>query len=360
MSSTYFYENTDPHQRWQFTQIYVGRDFVPYYQLLTGGCNQRFMLSSCDNTLYWGQVSEGHYNVDFLCQNQPWQRQQMPIRPITSVDIETFKRANPADSDRYWASFFAKELIQSPASFLHQGQWRIAAPFRHQKDEAFISLDSAQEVPSPEWYWSFLWSECDYDFEYTFNHSDHLLTTIDWDNSPQNPLPLKPPPATDDGRVKWWRKKIRENVCPPLLLWWQSNLLSHIVIDGHSRWLAHQLENSKPDVLVISAFKTFNYKDKANPKKRLYTLQGIEHYINNAVAHHQSVSMDKINGMLLDAYPDTTYHEAITVGKPVVDLDERWEHEVSKIIALTSNCADKKILETMLLRHDNATPISKF
>ena len=355
MNSTYFHENIDPHQRWQFTQIDVASDFTPYYQLLTGGVNQRFMLSSGDHTLYWGQVSEDHYNVDFLRQPQPWSRQYMPIRPITSADIESFKQINPVDSGRYWASFFAKELIQSPASFLHQGQWRITSPFDNQvSDQTFMSFDSAHEIPSPEWYWSFLWAECDYEFTY----QDQLVTTIDWDNNLSNPLPLKPLPASDDGRVKWWRKKIRENTCPPLLLWWQSNLLNHIVIDGHSRWLAHQLENSKPDVLVISAFKTFDYQ--ANPKNRLHTLKDIKHYVNNTADQHQSISMDIINGMLLNAYPNTTYHEAMTVGKPIADLDERWERKVSNIIASINDRADKKTLETMLLRHNNATPIAKF
>ncbi len=357
MISTYFHENIDPQERWQFTQIDVAHDFVPYYQLLAGGCNQRFMLASHDYTLYWGRVSEDHYNVDFLRQPQPWQRQHMPIRPITSADIETFKQINPADSGRYWANFFAQELIQSPASFLHQGHWRIAALFGQQaSNEVFTRLEPTYEVPSPEWYWSFLWTDCDYDFDY----QDQLLTAIDWDNSLDNPLPLKPLPAADDGRVKWWRKKIRENACPPLLLWWQSNMLSHIVIDGHSRWRAHQLENSKPDVLVISAFKTFSYKGKYNPKRRLHTLQGIKHYVNNSTAQHQPVSMNTINAMLLDAYPDTTYHEAITVGKPMADLDGRWEREVSKVIATMKDCVESKELRNMLLRHDNARPISKF
>lgn len=357
MNSTYFHENIDPHQRWQFTQIDVASDFTPYYQLLTGGVNQRFMLSSGDHTLYWGQVSEDHYNVDFLRQPQPWSRQYMPIRPITSADIEAFKQINPADPARYWASFFAKELIQSPASFLHQGQWRITSAFDNEAtDEAFTHLNDNRKIPSPEWYWSFLWSECDYDFDY----QNKLSTTIDWDNNTQNPLPIKPPPTADDGRVKWWRKKIRENTCPPLLLWWQSNLLSHIVIDGHSRWLAHHLENSKPDILVISAFKTTDYKSLDDSEKRLHILQSLKHYVNNTEHQHKSISMDKINEILLLAYPNTIYHEAITVGKPIVDLDERWEREVSNIIASIHDCADKKTLETMMLKHNNARPIAKF
>lgn len=324
MSAAYFHENIDPQQRWQFTQIDVSSRFVPYYHLFTGGEHQRFLLASHDHTLYWGQISKGYYNVDFLRQQQPWQRQQMPIRPITSVDIETFKQANPPNPARYWANFFAQALIDSPASFLHQGHWRITAPLN---PEATPKPENNLIKLTPRYYWRFLHLDCDYTFEYP---KDSYID-IDWNQSPNTPLPLKPMPDAEDGRVKWWRKKIRENACPPLLLWWQSNMLSHIIIDGHSRWRAHLLENTKPDVLVISAYQMVKRDYLDTPDRRLNILQALKHYVNNSAKHSQSTSMDHINQMLTQAYPNTTSYEAMTIGKPIEDLDKRWLSEITAL-----------------------------
>jgi len=324
MSGAYFYEHINAYEQWQFTQIDVPSSFEPYYHLFTGGAKQRFLLGSHDHTLYWGRISEDYNNVDFFRPNKLWLRQQMPINPITSANIESFKQANPSNSARYWANFFAKALINTPASFLHQGHWRITSPFN---PESMQEAESNLVKLTPRYYWSFLHQECDYTFEYP--RESHIR--IDWNQSPNTPLPLKPLPCAHDGRVKWWRKKIREKACPPLLLWWQSSMLSHIVIDGHSRWCAHLLEKTIPDVLIVSAYQTTNYDHLDTPEKRLRNLQALKQYVNNSAQHVTPTSMSHINQMLMNAYPNTTKHEAVTIGKPIENLDKRWLSEINTL-----------------------------
>lgn len=325
-SNAYFYNHIEPLGQWQFTQIEVGKSFTPYYRLLTCGKKQRFLLASDkssknpnDNpnhghTLYWGRVSADYYDIFFLRHNQPLAREFMPVRPITSSDIETFKQANPANPNQYWADFYAQALIASPTTILHQGQWRITTGVT-EKIDRYAPID-----------W---WQDCDYQFEY---HNEPTACFM-WEDHHNNPFPLKPPPKADDGRVKWWRKKIRENACPPILLWWQRNLLNHIVIDGHSRWLAYQLENKKPEVLVISAFKTTNYPYIDDPKKRLQVLRSLKQYVSNQ-KNEKLINIKHINDILIKTYHiNTPEHDAVTVGKPIKDLDERWEREVKALLS---------------------------
>ena len=219
---------------------------------------------------------------------------------------------------------------------LHQGQWRIAEGLTDLKP---LLHDS---------YWrQQTWRICDYQFDY----QNEAYIDIFYEKSLGNPLPLKAIPNIDDGRVKWWRKKIKEQACPPMLLWWQSHLLGHIVIDGHSRWLAHQLEGSRPDVLVISAFKSDEYKSLDDPQRRIQVLQSLKKFVTNNNASNYVVTMDKINEVLLQAYPDTMDHHAVTVGKPIMDLDSRWVDEIKRLLNFNNHkntLLTKEDLEIML------------
>jgi hypothetical protein len=66
-------------------------------------------------------------------------------------------------------------------------------------------------------------------------------------------LPLRRLPPVDAGRVKSYRRQLREGILPPVLLWWVSGLDTLLVVDGHDRIAAALAEGTVPEVLVLSA-----------------------------------------------------------------------------------------------------------
>jgi hypothetical protein len=65
---------------------------------------------------------------------------------------------------------------------------------------------------------------------------------LEWEREIGRVLPLRQPPSPDDGRVKAWRKVAREGHLPPPLFFWVSGLNVFLLLDGHARLLAAQLE----------------------------------------------------------------------------------------------------------------------
>lgn len=59
------------------------------------------------------------------------------------------------------------------------------------------------------------------------------------------------PINTDAGRLKWWRKKCREGVLPPVLVWYIAGLASFVILDGHYRLQAAIAEGIPPHFLVL-------------------------------------------------------------------------------------------------------------
>jgi hypothetical protein len=56
----------------------------------------------------------------------------------------------------------------------------------------------------------------------------------------------------DAGRVKAYRRELREGILPPALLWWVSGLNTLLVMDGHDRITAAVAEHARPDVVVLA------------------------------------------------------------------------------------------------------------
>ncbi|MYV96708.1 hypothetical protein [Streptomyces sp. SID3343] len=65
-------------------------------------------------------------------------------------------------------------------------------------------------------------------------------------------MPLRAPAPADDGRVKAYRKQVRDDTLPPVLVWWVGMLTTHVVLDGHDRLAAAIAEGRVPPLLVLS------------------------------------------------------------------------------------------------------------
>lgn len=336
-----FKDHYNHNHQWQYTSITVPEKTTPYYQLFVGGEKQRFKLASKDLTLYWGCISTDYYNVWLLKSHIKWQLEHMPIPPIVSADIETYKEKSQQKTERperhseddfldyakYWANFFAKSLARSEASFLHAGHWYILPslakdmpkdtmqhrfiPDTYWLNCQFISLDNSknQDGLIPNQFGSFDITD------------DEQLLCLYWQDLLPT-LPLKVMPGAEDGRVKWWRKKVREGVCPPILVWYQNNIQTHVIVDGHARLQAYRLENVKPNALIISAIEHKTHNDTSN---RIDALRGIKHSLEQS---NKLLDVDKLNDLMINLYKPQDLYNPFIRSKIIADFDDIWLKEV--------------------------------
>ncbi|MEU1212488.1 hypothetical protein ABZ424_08525 [Streptomyces sp. NPDC005790] len=138
-----------------------------------------------------------------------------------------------AGSPERWAHRFARYLVDSPGSPLHEGRWLLSceSPLRRWRHA---------DVSHAE-YWSSMLVE---------GHPDGY---IDWfvHSGSLEVLPLRPMPDADDSRVKAYRKQARDGTLPPVLLWWVSGLDCHLILDGHARLAAAIAESVEPPLLQV-------------------------------------------------------------------------------------------------------------
>jgi hypothetical protein len=72
-------------------------------------------------------------------------------------------------------------------------------------------------------------------------------------------LALRERPSEHEGRVKYWRKQARSGRMPPIVVWWISGFDCWVLIDGHRRLLAAQLEDRLPQVIAVHSFVEVNW-----------------------------------------------------------------------------------------------------
>ncbi|MER6346526.1 hypothetical protein ACWC10_16500 [Streptomyces sp. NPDC001595] len=138
-----------------------------------------------------------------------------------------------AGSPQRWAHRFARYLVDSPDSPLHEGRWLLSceSPLLRWRDAGISHAE----------YWTSMLLD---------GHPDGY---IEWfmHSGSWEVLPLRPMPGPADGRVKAYRKQAREGTLPPVLLWWVSGLDCHLILDGHARLAAAIAESVEPPLLHL-------------------------------------------------------------------------------------------------------------
>lgn len=333
----YFNCVLSPQNEWIYTDITASENTKPFYRLLTGGQYRRFILTTPKFRCYWGKflrTDNAYFAGIYLVKNPiDIANEYMPIAQISSMDIEDFKFKNPKNTIEYWANFYAHQLLNSQTGVLSQGQWKISHTNRCYY-ENFNNHDVGH----------FLYDDLlAMDFgQYSYH--------FDWDGFPfDSVIALKNLPDEYNGRVKWWRKKIKENSCPPLLFWWQQHCQSFLLIDGHARLKAHQLENKKPECLVLTAYQQINY-DVNSPeriKERLKILQGFK---KSLASGKRKIDTKDLNNLVLQMYDNYSYHRDTTPPKTIADLDDIFEQDLIAL-AKDTRFVDDKILKSLLKNH---------
>lgn len=344
----YFNDEFNFDNQWLHTKIHVPQGITPYYQILSGGTNQRFMMTSKDYIYYWGMIGYDYYECYVLYPPQK-ANEFSPIKPINSQDVEQFKRKDSQDYWQYWANFYAKHLTETPYNFLYQGDWWLfPLPTIDTKERYFgvnylfydvenqqqkhpLFSANAKNQSSISLEVPYIYRNYETTFHYKLSHQlihdNEPLHELRWDDE-VDILLYHPPhlPPVDDGRVKWWRKKVRENSCPPLLVWYQSQLQGYLLIDGHARLQAYLAENTVPDVLVITPIFKKSYP--LDLDKRLNILKSLQ---NNLTHSKHPMPLDRVNEVLVQAFNDNVRFSAKGSAKPIHNLDEIWLKDIKSL-----------------------------
>ncbi|MFJ5078584.1 hypothetical protein ACIP8Z_28820 [Streptomyces sp. NPDC088553] len=185
---------------------------------------QQLLISQRARPVLLAVVDEHLDGVDFW-RTDAYRSVVPPLRADTARAL--------AGSPERWAHHIARYLDESQGSPLHEGRW-------------LLSCDS----PLPRWrhadtshaeHWSSMLVDGHPD-----GYIEWFLHSHAWEV-----LPLRPMPASDDSRVKAYRKQAREGTLPPVLLWWVSGLDCHLILDGHARLAAAIAESVDPPVLQL-------------------------------------------------------------------------------------------------------------
>ncbi|GAA2563462.1 hypothetical protein GCM10010435_39420 [Winogradskya consettensis] len=173
------------------------------------GGQRRMVLRQGDAVVMLGSVDRHHYGVDIYRTGA----YRSPIAPITAVE---------ARERSVWLHWFATALSDAGTGPLHDGSWLL-----EEGSLPSYVLRGAEIRDFPSAY-------------------------LDWFGGWHDVVPLGELAGEGDGRVKAYRKLVRDRILPPLLVWWASGLAGWVLLDGRARLAAALLEGVRPPIVVLS------------------------------------------------------------------------------------------------------------
>jgi len=299
----YWKEKFDRKGNWSHLEFEVSNSPKPSSKIVADN-NYIFKIQIADKILAWGKIESDYYGCWFLPNRVENETSQNFIKPITAQDIEK-STLSVNDKNKFWATYFLDKLKQSKFSMLHDGTWEIGIA----RNNAVYPIQN--------------WKR----FDIKEIGNNKIPTYIAWDfNEKLKLLPLKKIDKNETGRVKWWRKKIREGNCPPILGWFVSALDSFILIDGHSRLQAFLLEQKMPSLLVVNLIQKIDVDSDFNKR------ESIVRAIENREKHpfKSKLSVEQSNNLLLNAFDDSPYNKPITKSVAKKISYETWQAEISQ------------------------------
>lgn len=303
-------------------EIEVSNSNAPGIRLIAG-TNMQFKIVKNSKGILWGRIASDYYGCWALRGKNNWKIDEMPVPPISSTIIERSKSVPDKDRIEFWSKHFLNELKQSKSSFLFDGTWELT----EERKKVITSTNKN-------------WRRVDYDF--TIN--DPQPTWVDWDfGKDLKVIRLKEKNHFATGRIKWWKKKVAENSCPPILTWFVSSLDSLVVIDGHDRLSAYESLNMQPKFLII------NFVIKEPKEVDLGKQKGILDSLSksNGDSEKKGLTVERLNRLLLDAFDDSPFRRPISKSTAKKGFSKSWVAEVSSF--RTNKSIDQEELEAMLV-----------
>ncbi|MFD7071553.1 hypothetical protein ACFV97_30475 [Streptomyces sp. NPDC059913] len=162
-----------------------------------------------------------------------------PVAPLRAAEARAVEGVGRPSWYARWAHRFADALEASSVGPLHEGRWMLTPRLDHRLGRGREETTRNGDGPTPGRWCSPLLDA----------HPDGY---VDWFAGGFGVVPLRRMPAPGDGRVKSYRRQVRDGVLPPVLLWWFSGLDRYVVLDGHARLAAALAEDREPAALALS------------------------------------------------------------------------------------------------------------
>ena len=294
---SYWKDIVTASNQWIGLELFVENHPRSTFHIESGG-ESRFKIMMGDFPLIWGTLEKEHYGVWLLRNPIEWTRNQMPISPITSFEVEKTKGFSPTESMKYWTRFFAKSLSKEESTFLYTGKWKLIP-----KSFSINSLSLHQLLN---------YQEIDY---------------LDWQLSGHGGLVvLKKEMPKKHGRLKWWRKQIKVGNRIPILAWYIGCLDAYLIIDGHLRLQAYQLEDIKPPVLTICSIYEIPIPADKEVQKRVW--ESLQKRSENP--RKTPLNQDEVNNVLIQVYGNQSFQREFTKSQYQHNFEEKWLAEVKK------------------------------
>ncbi|MFN8673413.1 MAG: hypothetical protein U0457_15180 [Candidatus Sericytochromatia bacterium] len=307
----YYFENLEePLGNWSSLLIKVKNNKKPNFRVECYDYGKIKLIIN-NKTIFWGTPENHSYEFLLLKEKEESFFKELPIKPINSYEIE--KRKNLFDTFYFkeWSIFFAKSLCENKNNFLYDGLW-LMVPYIPEK--------------RTDWkYKALTYQRHDlinhlYDIDKALIREDFY--DLDWFSQELYcVLGIKDTPKENSSRVKFWRKKIKENSLPPIFILYLSFLEEFIIIDGHSRLMASILENVKPKIIAIYPIKENNIS--IDNYIKLNSLKNIEINYNNS-----QIEVKKTNDLLINLFKENKKFKTLFTFFIQKNINNIWDNEV--------------------------------
>jgi hypothetical protein len=168
-----------------------------------------------------------------------------PFPHISAVEARA--RASRGSNGEGWLSRFAELLAASPLTGLHTDTWWLLSFIEASRPErGYSTAPYGVSLPWPP--------VPPGDFEAVLRFEPAWVE--EWGGGateqprPGDVVALRRPSLAEDGRVKAWRRALREGVLPPALLLYNPLIERYFVLDGHDRIHAALLEGGVPPTVA--------------------------------------------------------------------------------------------------------------
>ncbi|MFF7351158.1 MULTISPECIES: hypothetical protein [Streptomyces] len=114
-------------------------------------------------------------------------------------------------------------------------------------------------------------------------------------------VPLRPLSPPDSGRVKAYRRLVRERTIAPVLLWWVSFLDGWLLLDGHDRAVAALAEGRTPECVQLTRLPDADTLGRSAET----VVQAHEHHMERLAARPPGPGVERQRATLEKAHGDT-------------------------------------------------------
>lgn len=310
--------DTRPVSRWRGLRLVDDRKSHARPVLhMQAGLRRRMRVMAGGTPLLWARIDNDHCGYWHLCN----EREEVHVVPPIPFDEARHRPADPVESDRAWAHYFADALERSSFSPIYRDRM-ILAPA-----DAFLEggcARSSGRLPVPPVLWL---REAMSLPVHGFSHWDfgHHLP----------PLPTRRFSSESHGRVKALRKLVREGLLPPVLIMWFSGLDRYVILDGHDRLLASLIEGIAPKCIAL--LETSERLSVADSRRKDAVVREVERLVTLRAAAEPTITrarpgitLDHANHLLIEAFDERPTLEPKTSAWPLEGGADRWTREVQQ------------------------------